>query len=94
MLCMNVLRLSQLPIHTGSAAGVVQTAVVSPVELLKIRQQLQALSPRDAGYIGPLQLLRRLLAAEGVRGEQKAMESSTIGRIARRLVARPNVFTY
>lgn len=51
------------------AAGVVQTFVVAPVELLKIRQQLQTATRGDTHYIGPLQLLRRLLAAEGIRGE-------------------------
>ena len=50
------------------AAGVVQTAVVTPVELLKIRQQLQTACPGQAGYVGPLGLLRSLLAAEGIRG--------------------------
>lgn len=47
----------------------VQTFIVAPVELLKIRQQLQSAVCGDAAYVGPVQLLRRLLAAEGVRGE-------------------------
>ncbi len=50
------------------AAGVVQTAVVTPVELLKIRQQLQTACPGQAGYVGSLRLLRALLATEGIRG--------------------------
>ena len=42
--------------------------MVAPVELLKIRQQLQVATPGDTSYVGPLQLLRRLLTTEGLPG--------------------------
>lgn len=52
----------------GMVAGVIQTAVVAPVELLKIRQQLQTVPVGRPGYIGPIRLLRTILAQEGLRG--------------------------
>lgn len=53
----------------GMAAGVVQTFIVAPVEMLKIRQQLQTTVHGDAAYVGPVQLLRQVIRAEGIRGE-------------------------
>lgn len=53
----------------GMAAGVVQTFIVAPVELLKVRQQLQTAVAGDAAYIGSVRLLRQILRAEGVRGK-------------------------
>ena len=44
--------------------GAVQTLISSPVELLKIRLQLQRAPPGAAGYAGPLRMLRRVLAEE------------------------------
>jgi solute carrier family 25 carnitine/acylcarnitine transporter 20/29 len=55
---------------SGMAAGVVQTFIVAPVELLKVRQQLQTAVAGDAGYVGPVWLLRQILRAEGVRAAQ------------------------
>ena len=52
----------------GMAAGVVQTFIVAPVELLKVRQQLQTAVAGDAGYVGPVRLLRQIVRAEGIRG--------------------------
>lgn len=52
----------------GMLAGAAQTAVSAPVELLKIRQQLQTAPPGAPGYLGPLGVLRRLLREEGARG--------------------------
>jgi solute carrier family 25 (mitochondrial carnitine/acylcarnitine transporter), member 20/29 len=52
----------------GCMAGTVQTAVVTPVDLLKIRLQLQTAVPHTPGYLGPLALLRNILATEGPRG--------------------------
>jgi len=48
--------------------GAVQTFISSPVELLKIRQQLQRSTPGSADYVGPLGMLRRVLRDEGAPG--------------------------
>lgn len=58
----------------GMAAGVVQTFIVTPVELLKVRQQLQTAVAGDATYVGPVQLLRQIMRAEGVRGEGQSLQ--------------------
>lgn len=52
----------------GCFAGAVQTLVVTPVDLLKIRLQLQTALPGGPGYVGPLRLLRGILAREGLPG--------------------------
>lgn len=52
----------------GCAAGVVQTAIIVPVDLLKIRLQLQVATRGAPGYVGPLALLRSVLRAEGLPG--------------------------
>lgn len=52
----------------GAFAGLVQCAVSTPVDLLKIRQQLQRVRPGERGYVGPLLLLRDTWRAEGVAG--------------------------
>ena len=49
-------------------SGAVQTLISTPVDLLKIRQQLQSAQPGSASYVGPLQLLRSILRAEGLPG--------------------------
>lgn len=56
----------------GMAAGVLQTALVAPVEMLKIRQQLQTACVGEVGYVGPVRLLRSITAVEGLRGVCKA----------------------
>lgn len=48
----------------GCAAGVAQTAVVTPVDLLKVRLQLRT----DAAPPSPLQLARSIVRAEGPKG--------------------------
>lgn len=53
----------------GMAAGLVQSLIITPVDLLKIRQQLQIALPGSPTYVGPLQLLRQVLRAEGLPGE-------------------------
>ena len=52
----------------GAFAGLVQCAVSTPVDLLKIRQQLQRVRPGERGYVGPLPLLRDTWRAEGAAG--------------------------
>ena len=53
---------------SGCIAGAAQTVVLTPVDVLKIRLQLQTAVPGAAGYVGPLAMLRRLLLSDGVRG--------------------------
>ena len=50
-------------------AGAVQTLISTPVDLLKIRQQLQLVTPASSQYVGPLQLLRHILSTEGLPGD-------------------------
>ena len=52
----------------GALAGLVQCVVSTPVDLLKIRQQLQRVRPGERGYVGPLPLLRETWRAEGIAG--------------------------
>ncbi|CAL8463178.1 g2712 [Coccomyxa elongata] len=52
----------------GMFAGAVQTLISTPVDLLKIRQQLQLVPPGSPQYVGPLQLLRHILSTEGLPG--------------------------
>jgi solute carrier family 25 carnitine/acylcarnitine transporter 20/29 len=54
----------------GCFAGAVQTVVVTPVDLLKIRLQLQTAARGSPEYVGPAAQLRRVLVAEGLRGER------------------------
>lgn len=42
------------------------------MELLKIRLQLQRAKPGEAGYTGPLAMLRRVLREEGRAGARRA----------------------
>jgi hypothetical protein len=49
-------------------AGAVQTCISCPVELLKIRLQLQHALPGTPGYVGPWGMLHRVVAQEGVLG--------------------------
>ncbi|KAG7669592.1 hypothetical protein Ndes2526B_g05938 [Nannochloris sp. 'desiccata'] len=49
----------------GCFAGGVQTAIVTPIDLLKIRLQLQTARPGTPLYTGPVQMLQRVLAREG-----------------------------
>ena len=49
-------------------AGLAQTLIITPVDLLKIRQQIQTSLPGTAGYVGPVQLLLRVVRREGMAG--------------------------
>jgi hypothetical protein len=46
----------------------VTSFITSPVELLKIRMQLQAPLPGTPGYLGPVPMLRHVLRHEGLAG--------------------------
>jgi solute carrier family 25 carnitine/acylcarnitine transporter 20/29 len=49
----------------GCFAGGVQTTIVTPIDLLKIRLQLQTARPGTVNYIGPLVMLQRVVARKG-----------------------------
>lgn len=52
----------------GSVAGFAQSLLGCPVEMLKIRMQLQTARPRTPEYMSAAHVLRGVLAKEGVRG--------------------------
>jgi hypothetical protein len=52
-------------------SGAVQTLISTPVDLLKIRQQLQTTKPGMVSHVGPLQLLWRIMATEGWPGAEE-----------------------
>lgn len=66
-----------LPLHHvalgGAVAGVVQTAVCTPVELLKVRLQLQTTLPGQPGYVGSFGMLHKILSIHGLRGLYRGM---------------------
>ena len=65
-----------IPSHTdnmpscsaGTFAGLMQTAITTPTELLKIRLQLQTQLPGSPGYVGPVRLLKQVVMREGITG--------------------------
>lgn len=63
----------------GAVSGLVQTSVCTPVELLKIRLQLQTKLPGEPGYVGSLRMLREIVRADGLRG----LFRGTMGTAAR-----------
>lgn len=68
MPCIIISSSSSLDHCVPAPAGVVQSFVGAPVDLLKIRLQLQQAMPGSPGYVGPLALLRSILRSEGVAG--------------------------
>ncbi|KAK9834891.1 hypothetical protein WJX81_006826 [Elliptochloris bilobata] len=62
----------------GAFAGLVQCAVSTPVDLLKIRQQLQRVAAGAPGYVGPLRLLRDTWRCEGLAGLYRGLGVTTI----------------
>ncbi|KAL3147862.1 hypothetical protein ABBQ32_002583 [Trebouxia sp. C0010 RCD-2024] len=57
----------------GTFSGLMQTAITTPTELLKIRLQLQTQLPGDPGYVGPLRLLKQVAMREGISGLWRGM---------------------
>ena len=53
----------------GTFSGLMQTAITTPTELLKIRLQLQTQLPGMPGYVGPIKLLKQVAMREGITGE-------------------------
>ncbi|KAL0056290.1 hypothetical protein WJX82_009573 [Trebouxia sp. C0006] len=52
----------------GTFSGLMQTAITTPTELLKIRLQLQTQLPGSPGYVGPIRLLKQVAMREGITG--------------------------
>ena len=52
----------------GTFSGLMQTAITTPTELLKIRLQLQTQLPGNPGYVGPIRLLKQVTMREGIPG--------------------------
>ena len=52
----------------GLVAGAVQTLVTTPVDLLKIRMQLQTALPGQPHYTGNLRLLSNIVTRDGLQG--------------------------
>lgn len=63
----------------GLFAGFVQTFVSVPVDVLKIRLQLQRAVPGQERYVGPLALLRQVVRSEGLVGLMRGT-SPTLAR--------------
>ena len=63
-------------------AGLAQTLIITPVDLLKIRQQIQTSLPGTAGYVGPLQLLTGILRHEGIAGTLYTFASALTAYLA------------
>lgn len=55
--------------YPGAFAGAVQSLVATPVDLLKIRLQVQQAVRGDRDYVGPVKMLGRVLRNEGLRGK-------------------------
>jgi len=53
---------------SGAIAGTVAAAVVCPLDVLKTRLQVSALSAESAQYLSTVEALRRIARNEGVRG--------------------------
>jgi len=51
----------------GSFAGVVNSFILSPIELVKCRLQMQKESKANAYYKGPFDCMKKILAEEGLR---------------------------
>lgn len=52
----------------GSAAGLAQSFVCSPMELIKTRLQLQSQNPKSKQFTGALHCLKHIFRTEGIRG--------------------------
>ncbi|GMH37407.1 hypothetical protein BSKO_05280 [Bryopsis sp. KO-2023] len=53
---------------SGMFSGAAQAFVVAPVDLLKIRLQLQRAVPGNPGYVGAIEMLKKIIAKNGIRG--------------------------
>lgn len=70
----------QQAMFSGMFAGFVNSFVISPVELVKCRLQVQTESKADAYYKGPIDCTRKICAEEGI---STLMTSGLISTILR-----------
>lgn len=63
----------------GGFAGLLQSVIVSPIEMVKSRLQIQFARPRESLFKGPLDCLVKVWKTQGVRGVFKGM-SATVYR--------------
>ena len=69
--CLRATALSEHDIwYAGTFSGLMQTAITTPTELLKIRLQLQTYLPGHPAYVGPIRLLRQVAMREGITGKR------------------------
>lgn len=52
----------------GTAAGAIQSLIISPVELMKIQLQLQSKNNQATSLKGPIDVTKRIFRQEGLRG--------------------------
>ena len=60
-----------LSIATGCSAGATEAVVVVPFELVKIRLQ-----DRNSTFSGPMDVIRKTIASDGLLGMYKGLEST------------------
>lgn len=65
----------------GCWGGLVQTAVVCPIELLKIRLQLQTAVRGQPGYVGAAEMARSIWRREGFRGFYRGAAITTMREV-------------
>ncbi|XP_064484642.1 mitochondrial basic amino acids transporter-like [Ornithodoros turicata] len=63
---------------SGIAAGTVQSLIGSPIELAKTRLQVQGLASKSSIYSGPVDCLRQIHRAEGIRGVFRGLGSTVL----------------
>lgn len=68
-------------IVAGMFAGLVNSCVVSPIELVKCRLQLQTESAHLAYYKGPMDCIRKMVAEEGFKSLFNGMVSTILREI-------------
>eukprot|EP01023_Acetabularia_acetabulum_P058889 TRINITY_DN7018_c0_g1_i2.p1 TRINITY_DN7018_c0_g1~~TRINITY_DN7018_c0_g1_i2.p1 ORF type:complete len:185 (+),score=18.08 TRINITY_DN7018_c0_g1_i2:151-705(+) len=59
-------------------AGLVQCTATCPIDVLKIRLQVQKELPGQQGYIGPLSLLHKIIRYKGVQGLYRGIQITAI----------------
>lgn len=52
----------------GAFAGAIQSLVATPVDLLKIRLQVQESVRGDKDYVGPARMMAKIIKKEGPKG--------------------------
>jgi len=65
----------------GCFAGFMNSFVVSPIELVKCRLQIQRESAESAYYRGTLHALKRILAEEGLKGVYKGTVATILREV-------------